>query len=158
MTISDVSPNIDRAQWLDGAQFADAFCIRINETGIDARGAAMRMFGHSPRWVEALIALRNLLVAPFGLKRSGAGDRGRLGMIGIFPVISETPERLVVGFDDIHLDFRVVIDVGAAGSCRQVTATTLVKMHNRLGRFYLAAIMPFHRLVVKAMLRQVVTG
>ena len=75
MTISDVSPNLDRAQWLDGAQFADAFRITINENGIDARGAAMRMFGHSPRWVEALIALRNLLVAPFGLKRSGAGDR-----------------------------------------------------------------------------------
>jgi Protein of unknown function (DUF2867) len=158
MTVSDISPNIDRAQWLDGAQFADAFRITTNESGIDARAAAVRMFSRSPRWIEALIALRNLLVAPFGLKRSGAGDRGKLGMIGIFPVISETPERLVVGFDDIHLNFRVLIDVSAAGNRGQVTATTLVRTHNRLGRLYLAAIMPFHRLVVKAMLRQVVTG
>ena len=29
----------------------------------------------------------------------------------MFPVLSETPERLVAGFNDHHLDFRVVVDV-----------------------------------------------
>ena len=33
--------------------------------------------------------------------------------------------------------------------------TTLVKTHNRLGRIYLAIILPFHRLVVRSMLAQV---
>jgi hypothetical protein len=155
MTISEINPDLDCAQWLDGAQFADAFRITVNESAIDARSAAMRMLGRSPRWVETLLALRNTLVAPFGLKTSGAADKGRLGMIGLFPVISETPERLVAGFNDNHLDFRVVIDVAAAGAGRQVTATTLVRTHNRLGRFYLTAIMPFHRQVVRTMLRQV---
>jgi uncharacterized protein DUF2867 len=158
MTISEISPEAGCAQWLDGAQFADAFRITIGASDIDARGAAMRMFGRSPRWVEALLALRNLLVAPFGLKSSGAADSGRLGMIGMFPVISETPERLVAGFNDHHLDFRVVIDVGPANNGRQITATTLVKTHNWLGRCYLATIVPFHRQVVKAMLRQVATA
>jgi hypothetical protein len=158
MTISEINPDVDRAQWLDGAQFADAFRITIDESTIDARSAAMRMYGHSPRWIQMLIALRNALVAPFGLKTSGAGDNSRLGMIGLFPVINETPERLVAGFNDSHLDFRVVIDVGAANNGRQVTATTLVKTHNRLGRCYLAAIKPFHRQVVKTMLRQVRTA
>src|ERR1700759_426163 len=130
MTISEISPDVDRAQWLDGAHFADAFCLTIGEPDLDARGAAMRMFGRSPRWVEALLGLRNALVAPFGLKSSGAGDEGRLGMIGMFPVISETPERLVAGFNDKHLDFRVVIDVAPSNNGRRVTATTLVKTHN----------------------------
>ena len=76
-------------------------------------------------------------------------------MIGIFPVISETPDRLIAGFNDKHLDFRVVVDVAAPGPFKQVTATTLVKTHNRLGRAYLAIILPFHRLIVPAMLRQV---
>jgi Protein of unknown function (DUF2867) len=76
-------------------------------------------------------------------------------MIGIFPVISETPDRLIAGFNDKHLDFRVVVDVAAPGNCREVTATTLVKTHNWLGRTYLAIILPFHRLIVPAMLRQV---
>jgi hypothetical protein len=158
MIVSEISPDVDRARWLDGAEFADAFRITIDDSSIDARSATMRMFGRSPRWIETLLALRNLLVAPFGLKASGGADSGTLGMIGMFPVISETPEQLVAGFNDSHLDFRVVIDVAAVGAGRQVTATTLVRTHNRLGRCYLAAIMPFHRLVVKTMLRQVVTG
>jgi Protein of unknown function (DUF2867) len=66
-----------------------------------------------------------------------------------------TPERLVAGFDDKHLDFRVVVDVAAADHGRRVTATTLVLTHNLLGRAYLTVILPFHRLVVRALLRQV---
>ena len=46
-------------------------------------------------------------------------------MIGIFPVVSETPERLVAGFNDKHLDFRVVVDVATNGQRQSVTATTL---------------------------------
>jgi hypothetical protein len=155
MTISEISPEVDRAQWLDGAQFADAFRVTVDDRAIDARSAAIRMLGRSPRWIEMLLALRNVLVAPFGLKSSGDGDSGRLGMIGMFPVISDTPERLVAGFNDSHLDFRVLVDVSPANNGWQVTATTLVKTHNLLGRCYLATIMPFHRQVVKAMLRQV---
>jgi uncharacterized protein DUF2867 len=158
MTITEISPDVDRALWLNGADFADAFRVTIGGSALDARAAAMSMLGRSPRWVETLVSLRNLLVAPLGLKSSGAKDAGPRGMIGLFPVISETPEQLVAGFNDRHLDFRVVIDVAAAGDGRQVTATTLVRTHNRLGRCYLAVIVPFHRLVVKALLRQVATN
>ena len=76
-------------------------------------------------------------------------------MIGMFPVLSETPDRLVAGFDDKHLDFRVVVDVATSGHGQDVTATTLVKTHNLLGRVYLAIILPFHRLIVPVMMRQV---
>jgi Protein of unknown function (DUF2867) len=99
--------------------------------------------------------LRNIMVAPFGLKTSGAAERVPHDIIGIFPVVSETPERLVAGFNDKHLDFRVVVDVATAGRQQSITATTLVLTHNWLGRTYLAIILPFHRLVVRAMLRQV---
>jgi Protein of unknown function (DUF2867) len=154
MTITEIGPDNDCARWLDGADFADAFRVTMDARPMDARAAAICMLGRSPRWVEALLALRNLLVTPFGLKSSGADDAGPHGMIGMFPVVSEAPGRLVAGFDDHHLDFRVVIDVAAAGDGRQVTATTLVRTHNWLGRSYLAIIVPFHRLVVKALLRQ----
>jgi hypothetical protein len=89
------------------------------------------------------------------LKTSGAREPAPGGVIGIFPVLSETPERLVAGFNDHHLDFRVVVDVAAAEAGQQVTTTTLVLTHNLLGQTYLAIILPFHRLVVRAMLRQV---
>ncbi len=156
MKVHEVTPNVDTAVLLSGAQFADAFRIAVDGPPLDARLAAQRMMSRSPRWVEALLSLRHALVAPFGLKRSGAGENSAGDIIGIFPVLSETPGRLVAGFDDSHLDFRVVVDVAASGQGQQVTTTTLVRTHNRLGRSYLAIILPFHRLVVRAMLKQVV--
>jgi hypothetical protein len=155
MTVRETKPAAEIYAVLGGAQFADAFCIEVADRGLNARRAAERMMARQPWWAEALVSLRNLLVTPLGLKTSGARPGVPRDMIGIFPVVTETPERLVAGFNDSHLDFRVVVDVTAPGSVRQVTATTLVKTHNRLGRTYLAIIMPFHRLIVPALLRQV---
>jgi uncharacterized protein DUF2867 len=155
MMVVDVAPEIDPATLLAGAQFVDAYRLEVDGEALDARQAAIRMMARAPRWVDALLVLRNIIVAPFGLKTSGAAERLPRDIIGIFPVVSETPERLVAGFNDKHLDFRVVLDVATSGQRQSVTATTLVLTHNRLGRTYLAIIMPFHRLVVRAMLRQV---
>ena len=155
MTVREITPAVDADALLAGAQFADAFSIEIGDRNLDARRAAERMMARQPRWAEALVSLRNLLVAPLGLKTSGYNPAAPRDMIGIFPVVSETPDRLVAGFNDRHLDFRVVVDVTPPGSFRQVTATTLVKTHNWFGRTYLAIIMPFHRLIVPALLRQV---
>lgn len=155
MSVVDVAPQVDPATWLPGAQFTDAYRLEVDGQNLDAREAAMRMMARAPRWVDALLVLRNVIVAPFGLKTSGAAKRMPRDIIGIFPVVSETPERLVVGFNDKHLDFRVVLDVATLGQRQSVTATTLVLTHNWLGRTYLRIIMPFHRRVVRAMLRQV---
>jgi hypothetical protein len=157
MMIREVEPEVDRESVLAGAQFADAFRVTVKDANLDARGAAERIFSRSPRWVKILLDLRNKIVAPFGLKTSGAREAKAGGMVGMFPVLSETPGQLVAGFNDHHLDFRIVVDVAPAdGSLDQeVTATTLVLTHNRLGRAYLAAILPFHRLVTKSMLGQI---
>ncbi|MCA6107659.1 DUF2867 domain-containing protein [Bradyrhizobium cenepequi] len=156
MRAREVTPDIDPGPLLAGAEFIDAFRITVDGTTLDARRAAEKMFARRQRWIEALLRLRNLIVAPLGLKTSGEGDKASHGMVGIFPVLSETQERLVAGFNDSHLDFRVVVDVVARASGQEVTTTTLVRTHNWLGRTYLAIILPFHRLVVAAMLRQVV--
>jgi Protein of unknown function (DUF2867) len=148
MKVQSVVPAVDTHSLLTGAQFSDAF-----SAGLDARQAAERMLGHQSRWIVALMALRHRLVAPLGLKTSAPA--GTADTIGIFPILSETPDRLIAGLNDQHLDFRVVVDVIASGETQRVTATTLVKTHNRLGRVYLAVVLPFHRLIVRALLRQV---
>ena len=155
MTVDEVTPAIDVGALLPGAQFSDAYRIDVDNGALDARHAAERMMARQPRWAEALLTLRNILVAPFGLKTSGASTTAPREMVGIFPILSEKPDRLVAGFDDKHLDFRIVVDVATSGARRNVTATTLVLTHNWLGRTYLAIIMPFHRLIVRALLRQV---
>jgi hypothetical protein len=155
MRVHPIEPGVDANALLTGAQFVDAYSIAVDDAALDARHAAERMFRRSPRWIDALLAVRNCLVAPFGLKTGAPAGDGTADIIGIFPVVSETPARLVAGFDDRHLDFRVVVDVTSAGDSHRVTATTLVLTHNVLGRVYLAIILPFHRLIVPSMLRQV---
>lgn len=156
MKVREVIPEPSTGALLVGAQFADAFRIGVEGATLDARHAAVLMTGRS-RWIEALVRLRNLLVAPFGLKTSGETEVPRRETIGLFPILTETRDRLVAGFNDKHLDFRLVVDIAAAGSDsgQQVTATTLVKTHNWFGRIYLAIILPFHRLIVPAMLRKI---
>ena len=155
MKVSSVDPNADTGALLAGAQFSDAFSVAIDGSVLDARRAAERMLRYRPHWIAALMALRNRLVAPFGIKTPSPRRQSSVDAIGIFPVLSEAPSRLVAGFDDKHLDFRVVVDVAASGRGQCVTATTLVLTHNRLGRTYLAIILPFHRLVVRSMMQQI---
>jgi hypothetical protein len=154
MPVQEIRPTVERDTLLPGADFVDAFAISIGSRTLDARGAAVRMIEHGPSWIGVLMRLRNLIVAPFGLKTPAADRSERGDTIGIFPVRSETPQRIVAGFDDSHLDFRVVIDVEGDAPTRRVVASTLVRTNNRLGRTYLTTIMPFHRMVVRAMLRQ----
>jgi hypothetical protein len=155
MTVLEITPDVDRDALLAGAQFVDAYSIAVDGGRLDARHAAERMVMRQPRWAETLLMLRNILVTPLGLKTSGVSRTAPRQMIGIFPIVSETPGQLVAGFNDSHLDFRFVVDVATSGERQIVTATTLVLTHNWLGRTYLGFILPFHRLIVRAMLRQV---
>jgi hypothetical protein len=140
---------------LAGAQFADAFSITVAAANIDARHAANAVLIYSPQWMTALLKLRNYLVAPFGLTTPAPTLTSDADTIGIFPVPSDTPARLVAGLDDKHLDFRVVVDVAPSDMGQQVTLTTLVLTHNPFGRAYLTIIKPFHRLIARAKLRHV---
>ena len=155
MEVHAVEPDVDADAWLPGAQFSDAYRIVVDDKALDARRAAERMVARGPRWIEALLTLRNRLVAPFGLKTPVPTGTSSADTIGIFPVLSETPARLVAGLDDKHLDFRLVVDVVTSGRSQSITAATLVQTHNLLGRTYLSIILPFHRLVVRAMMRQI---
>jgi Protein of unknown function (DUF2867) len=141
---------------LPGAQFADAFALTLPGHGLDALTAAQRAFGASPGWIRWLLKARNILVAPFGLKTGGMKITTSPSTIGIFPVLAQSQDQIVMGLNDRHLDFRLRVDVSAIGADQQsVTATTAVKTHNLLGRAYLATILPFHRIIVRAMLAQI---
>lgn len=141
-----VMPDAKSIAALPGAAFSDSYRVIVDEPDVDAITATGRVMGRAPGWIGALLALRNRIVAALGLKPA---------RFGAFPVISHTPECVVLGFDDKHLDFRIVVDALEIGAGRsQITATTLVRTHNLLGRTYLAFVLPFHRMIVPAMLAQ----
>jgi hypothetical protein len=135
------------------ADWADCYELLVTGQATTAISAAKRALGDFPAWVRALMWLRNAIVSPFGLKGSGAGPDNRAGMIGFFPIISQSSEQAVLGFDDTHLDFRIVVDVRQGGELAQrISVTTLVRRKILLGKIYIAVITPFHRLIVKTML------
>ena len=156
MTIKSAQPPAGTRELLPGAQYADAFSVTAPNPNLTAGEAARAMWASSPGWMNALMTVRNLAVTPFGLKKAVEAKAGSRPAIGIFPVVSETPDRVVMGFDDKHLDFRVIIGAVPAGSGQCVTATTVVRTHNLLGRVYLAAVLPFHRIIVPSLLRGLV--
>jgi len=144
-----VAPPADSIHALPSADFSDAFAIDVQDATLDAPAAARQAFAGQPGWIGNLLALRNMLVRPFGLKTGADASLPNSRRVGIFPLVSSTPERVVLGFDDAHLNFRIVVDVKALNeTTRRVTATTLVHRNNMLGRVYLASVMPFHKVIV----------
>jgi hypothetical protein len=140
---------------LPGAQFADAYALSVSGQSLTALAATQLAFGRAPGWINRLLRLRNAVVSPFGLKAGEKSSKPFVEKAGIFPVLHQAPHRIVLGLDDKHLDFRLLVDVqDIGGGMQTVTASTLVKTHNRFGRIYLAIVKPFHRMIVPAMLRQ----
>jgi hypothetical protein len=131
-----VSPPVDCAAFLPAFDFADAYQI-ASPPGVDAPEAVRRAFASPPCWAATLMDLRDRIMGLVGLKPAPSTG---------FPVISETSGQVVMGFDDRHLDFRIVVTV----LDETATLTTIVRRHNMFGRIYLAAILPFHRRIAPA--------
>jgi hypothetical protein len=133
------------------ADWADCYERLVPGQSATAIALAKRGLGRFPVWVRVLLLVRNAVVSRFGLKGSGAD--GKAEMVGFFPIVSQTSEQAVLGFDDTHLDFRIVVDVSQAGELAQrVSVTTLVRRKILFGRIYIALITPFHKLIVRTML------
>ena len=142
---------------LPTGDWADAYRVITKTHFPNARAAGEAAFGRFPFWVNALMVLRNMLVAPFGLKT----DEKNLPThdhIGFFPVLTESETQSIVGMNDKHLDFRCVIDLNETDEGQAVTIATIIRRHNRLGRAYLTIIMPFHRLILRTVLARVARG
>lgn len=101
-----------------------------------------------PPWARGLLALRNAIVHPFGLKTGEPGQP-------FFPTCHESADELVLGTDDRHLDFRI----GVFRQEGRIYLSTWVRPHNLWGRAYLACVMPFHILISRgAMARMDTSG
>ena len=154
------------ARHLEGADFFDAWAIDAADPSLSALRQFLKAVQATPRWVDACMSLRNRAVQLVGLKNLGElseinpakadadyrpGDR-----VGIFTLIENTPDEVLLGDSDKHLD--VVLSVHcarAAGQPVRVTVTTVVHTKNRLGRLYMLPVKPMHRLISPSVLRAI---
>ncbi|MGJ5178377.1 DUF2867 domain-containing protein [Bradyrhizobium oligotrophicum] len=141
------------ANWYENASLLDSYSIELRASEQSTmRELARRTLVDPPAWQKALIALRDAMVTPFGIKTSDVVRTSPDGheRVDFFPVHWEGTDEIVLGADDRHLDFRLSLLRRHASTGTLLIATTVVHTHNALGFTYLNAIRPFHHLVVRA--------
>ena len=145
------------------SELADAFAVTLPpDAPADIKTLAHQVLARPPRWFRWLLACRDLMVRPFGIQ-SSAQMRAKLVADGtphidFFPVLAVEANEIIVGANDSHLDFRIAVLVRqrreAQANEQEVVLASVVHCHNRTGKLYITLIAPFHRLVVRTMLKR----
>ncbi|RPH43104.1 MAG: DUF2867 domain-containing protein [Burkholderiales bacterium] len=155
------------ASHIEGAHFRDAWSVIAARPDLDALEQFLRVARRTPAWIEGLMALRNAAAARLGLKDLGAMSRidatkpgrdyGIGDRVGLFTLISNSADEVLLGDRDAHLDVVVSVHrlVAPEGGSTIVTVTTVVHVHNLLGRLYMVPVRPMHRVIARAMVRAV---
>ena len=76
--------------------------------------------------------------------------------VGIFTLLSNTDEEALLGDSDKHPDVVLSVYKHApdAQGLRALSTTTVVHVHNLLGRAYMLPVTPMHRLIAPAVLNR----
>jgi Protein of unknown function (DUF2867) len=147
---------------LDSVSYWDAFQAQLTTNEDDIDQLYFAIFSHIPLWLQTLLACRNWLVSMYGLKGPTLHDLNRIETgrefkigekMGVFTLVSKDENELILGADDKHLNFRVSVLRSVKDNRKGVVVSTVVEVNNVFGRIYLFIIAPFHRLAVKALIR-----
>ena len=151
--------------YLPGANFHDSWAVDAGDSSLSALGQFLKAASATPGWVNGLMNVRNRAVSLIGLKNLGALHEVRPERdykpgqrVGIFTLISITENEVLLGDSDKHLDVTLSVHKSghASGSMATITVTTVVHIHNLLGRLYMLPVAPIHKLVVPAVLKAIV--
>jgi hypothetical protein len=101
--------------------------------------------------------VRNKIVGIFGLKVESLMPKKMTTLkvgekIGMFTIYFISENEVIAGEDDKHLNFRVSI----LRIDEEVMVSTFVKYNNSFGKIYMFLIMPFHQMIVIAMMKNYV--
>ena len=147
------------------ASFHDAYAAPLMSGSLTPTEIFLQAINATPPWVDCLMSVRNVIVRQFGLKDVGtmrgiadkpakayrSGDR-----IGIFTILSQTENELVLGINDRHLDVRVSVLKPRSDPPLNYIVSTIVMVNNWLGHIYMMPVGRIHPLVVKALMRRTI--
>lgn len=129
--LADALPRVD---------WSDAFAVAAYPgMPTDPQVWADAVFRDPPRWVVALLGVRNALVGLVGIAR----DDG-----SAFDSLACTGDEVLLGTDAGHLDFRVSV----LREPDRVVLSTVVRLHGWRGPAYSAVVRVVHPMIVRAML------
>jgi Protein of unknown function (DUF2867) len=151
-----------------GAYFHDAWAIATAHPELSALEQFLLAAQSTPRWVDVCMNLRNQVVSRLGLKDLGqlaatsaarsAADYSPGDRVGIFTLFENHPDEVLLGDKDKHLDVTLSVHRSSSSSpnlATVVTVTTVVHVHNLLGRLYMLPVTPMHRIIAPAVLKAV---
>jgi hypothetical protein len=168
--LSSVTPESSINAQISEAYFNDCYVISVPDTTRVALDYFLTALENTPPWINLLMAIRNKIARSAGLK-----DHGRLAGLsptkpatvyspgdraGIFTLISNTPNEVLPGDHDKHLD--VVLSIYKhphdQNGTQSISVTTVVQIHNLLGRIYMLPVTPLHKLIAPAILNHIMDG
>jgi len=112
-----------------------------------------------PRWVNGLLKIRNSIVGKLGLKTGNKKDTivevyyptGSKAVF--FTVIDRNENEIVMAENDKHLNFRTSVYIDRNDTNTDIYLSTLVKFNNTWGKLYFLPVKPFHKLIIKSLLK-----
>ena len=113
-----------------------------------------------PKWVNNLMKLRDFLVGVFGLKTGKKEDIQiepyyEVGNRAVyFTVIDRAENEIVMAENDKHLNFRTSVMIERDDTSTAIYLSTIVQYNNFFGRLYFFFVKPFHRLIVRSLLKR----
>ena len=153
---------------LPGADFADCYQFADPQPQASALATYLALVARTPGWMNMLMALRNRAVRLVGLKHLGTlssfdpakpADAYQLGeRVGIFSLHHLQPQEVILGDDDKHLRVQVSLFKHQVDGQAMLSLSTVVHIHNRLGRVYMSVVGPVHQCIVPLLLAQVAYG
>lgn len=144
-----------------GADFADSYRFASGQPEASALEQFLNLAARTPAWMNFLMGLRNQAVRWVGLKNLGAlapelalkpASSYRLGeRVGIFTLQYADEREVILEDRDKHL--HVQVSLFRLGQ-NELQMSTVVHIHNRLGRVYMSVVGPVHGVIVPLMLKQ----
>ena len=130
----------------DRIDYCDTYRI-VKPTNDSAEKVAVEIF-KLPKWVNWLMKIRISIGKIFVKSKKGIPEK----QTTYFTVIEKSENEIVMGENDKHLNFRVSIFIDRANLF--IYLTTLVHFNNFWGRAYFFPVKPFHKIIVKSILKR----
>jgi len=115
-----------------------------------------------PEWVKLLLQVRNSIVRLFGLKTgetqiANIADYYPVGSKAVYFTVSDRNEtEIVMNLIDAHLNFRTSVMLVRKEFSTTISLMTIVKFNNKTGRIYFFLIKPFHKIIIKSLLKRLI--
>ncbi|MDZ5460199.1 DUF2867 domain-containing protein [Azohydromonas lata] len=132
---------------LPSTYFHDCYAVQLPPDARTPLELYLDLVSRTPGWIDFLMNLRNKIVAQLGLKsvgklsgidRSKPAHAYKLGdQAGIFKLLGVHENEVVLGETDKHLDVKVSVARQNLAGQTVVYVSTVVHVHNAMGRVYM---------------------